>query len=256
MGRDLGHHRPRPSALPRRRRALPGEHRRAARGRHRTRRAVLRRHPARLRGPAHRACQPPRPGGEARSRGRAVARGGHGRGAHALRPRRPQDDQRHPRAPRRRPCAAARRRGPGRGRRGLPVRGRRAARGRRVRGGRCPGHGVADARDLAVTALRLLDDDRDTPISISCGAVEAGPGLEYPGQLLRAADSAQYASKRRGGGQVCTAEASALRDFTGERPRVKKRGLDRAAGRDQLPRCSSCLDGEARGGAARSTGSR
>ena len=88
-----------------------------------------------------------------------------------------------------------------------------------------PGHGVAETRELALTAIRLLSDERDTPISISCGAVEAGPGLEYPSQLLRAADSAQYASKRRGGGQVCTAEASALRDFAAERPRTKRRGL-------------------------------
>ncbi len=88
-----------------------------------------------------------------------------------------------------------------------------------------PGHGVAEARDLAITAIRILDDGRDTPISISCGAAEAGPGLEYPSQLLRAADSAQYASKRRGGGQICTAEASALRDLSTERPRAKRRGL-------------------------------
>jgi putative nucleotidyltransferase with HDIG domain len=88
-----------------------------------------------------------------------------------------------------------------------------------------PGLGVAEVREVAVTALRLLSDGRDTPISISCGAVEAGPGLEYSGQLLRAADSAQYASKRRGGGQVCTAEASALRDFTEPRTRVRRRGL-------------------------------
>jgi diguanylate cyclase (GGDEF)-like protein len=88
-----------------------------------------------------------------------------------------------------------------------------------------PGHGVAQARDLAITALRLLAEDRDTPIAISCGAVEAGPGLERSTELLRAADSAQYASKRRGGGQVCTAEASALREFAAPRARGKRRGL-------------------------------
>jgi putative nucleotidyltransferase with HDIG domain len=55
--------------------------------------------------------------------------------------------------------------------------------------------------------------------------VEAGPGLEYSGQLLRAADSGQYAAKRRGGGQVCTAEASALRDFAEPRGRGRRRGM-------------------------------
>ena len=88
-----------------------------------------------------------------------------------------------------------------------------------------PGLGVDDARDLGLTALRLLAEDRDTPIAISCGAVEAGPGLEHQGQLLRAADSGQYAAKRRGGGQVCTAEASALREPIEPRGRAKRRGI-------------------------------
>ncbi len=101
-----------------------------------------------------------------------------------------------------------------------------------------PGLGLEDARDLAVTAIRLLDEGRDTPIAISCGAVEAGPGLEYPSQLLRAADSAQYAAKRRGGGQVCTAEASALREFPGERPRVRS-AASPSVSTPPAPACSS-----------------
>ena len=88
-----------------------------------------------------------------------------------------------------------------------------------------PGLGVVEARELGITTLQLLAEDRDTPIAISCGAVEAGPGLEHAGQLMRAADSGQYAAKRRGGGQVCTAEASALREFTEPRGRGKRRGL-------------------------------
>ena len=88
-----------------------------------------------------------------------------------------------------------------------------------------PGHGVAEARDLAVTASACSTTGATRRSRSPAARWRPGPGLEYPGQLLRAADSAQYASKRRGGGQVCTAEASALRDFTGERPRVKKRGL-------------------------------
>ena len=87
------------------------------------------------------------------------------------------------------------------------------------------GFGMSEARDLGITALRLLAEERDTPVAISCGAVEAGPGLEQPSDILRAADSAQYAAKRRGGRQVCTAEASAAREFTGPRARGKRRGL-------------------------------
>lgn len=62
------------------------------------------------------------------------------------------------------------------------------------------------AREVAGTALRLLREDRDIAISLSCGAVAAGPGIEGSEALLRAADTAQYASKRRGGGQLCIAE--------------------------------------------------
>ena len=46
-------------------------------------------------------------------------------------------------------------------------------------------------------------------LSVSCGAAQAGPGTETPEQLLRAADAAQYAAKRRGGSQFCTAAGAA-----------------------------------------------
>lgn len=88
-----------------------------------------------------------------------------------------------------------------------------------------PGLGVEEARDLGITMLRLLAQDRDTPIAVSCGAVEAGPGLEHTAQLLWAAGSGQYAAKRRGGGQVCTAEVGALRESSGPRGRGRRRGI-------------------------------
>ena len=60
---------------------------------------------------------------------------------------------------------------------------------------------------MAEAALAALADDRDLRLSISCGAASWGSAVRSPEQLLRAADAAQYAAKRRGGGQFCTAVA-------------------------------------------------
>ncbi len=81
------------------------------------------------------------------------------------------------------------------------------------------------AEEVAGAALTALGAERDSRLSISCGAAQAGPGLRTPDQLLRAADGAQYAAKRRGGGQFCTAagvpvasdaDVVAPSDFTGD----------------------------------------
>ena len=69
------------------------------------------------------------------------------------------------------------------------------------------GAAVDAASDVAAAALRILREERDTRVGVSCGAAMAGPGLEEPEALMRAADAAQYAAKRRGGGQLCTAGA-------------------------------------------------
>ena len=63
------------------------------------------------------------------------------------------------------------------------------------------GGGLTAARTLGGAALRALAADRDMPISISCGAATSGPATRTRDQLLRAADAAQYAAKRGGGGQ-------------------------------------------------------
>ena len=42
-------------------------------------------------------------------------------------------------------------------------------------------------------------------VSLSCGAAIAGRGTDSPARLLKAADTAQYVAKRRGGNRVCTA---------------------------------------------------
>lgn len=85
------------------------------------------------------------------------------------------------------------------------------------------GVGLAAASDVAGTALRVLGEERDTTIAVSCGAVAAGPGIERPDQLMRAADAAQYAAKRRGGGQLCTAGSETFGSDPGPRGRRARR---------------------------------
>lgn len=83
---------------------------------------------------------------------------------------------------------------------------------------------------VAATALGILRDERDTPISVSCGLAAAGPGAEQPDLLMRAADAAQYAAKRRGGGQVCTAGVDDFRSLlaVGEGGQGRRRGRRRS----------------------------
>jgi diguanylate cyclase (GGDEF)-like protein len=67
------------------------------------------------------------------------------------------------------------------------------------------GKSVDEACVVGEAAIQILESDRDLPASISCGATSVeGPGATR-GRVLRSADSAQYAAKRMGGGQVCTA---------------------------------------------------
>jgi diguanylate cyclase (GGDEF)-like protein len=68
---------------------------------------------------------------------------------------------------------------------------------------------IEAAGEVARTVLELLgDDDATLPLSLSFGAAEARPG-STAAELLRAADTAQYAAKRRGGGRLCTADPDA-----------------------------------------------
>lgn len=69
---------------------------------------------------------------------------------------------------------------------------------------------IRAAEEVAAAALHALAAEPDERPSISCGAAQSSPGmLRSPEQLLRAADAAQYAAKRRGGGQFCSAAGAA-----------------------------------------------
>jgi diguanylate cyclase (GGDEF)-like protein len=68
---------------------------------------------------------------------------------------------------------------------------------------------IEAAARVARTALELLADrELDLPLSLSFGAAEDTLTCT-PAELLRAADTAQYAAKRRGGGRLCTADPDA-----------------------------------------------
>lgn len=84
------------------------------------------------------------------------------------------------------------------------------------------------ASEVARTALELLgSDDATLPLSLSFGAAEAHAASAAT-ELLRAADTAQYAAKRRGGGRLCTADPDAepLPADLGERRQVRVNQID------------------------------
>jgi diguanylate cyclase (GGDEF)-like protein len=92
---------------------------------------------------------------------------------------------------------------------------------------------LAVAGEVAQTALQLLAAEDDPRLSLSFGAAAATGGTT-PAELLRAADTAQYAAKRRGGGRLCTADVEALPDGDDRdraRPRAIEQRLDRACAR-------------------------
>ena len=87
------------------------------------------------------------------------------------------------------------------------------------------GFSVSVAREVAATALKLLREGRDVRVSLSCGAAPASAGVDTSTSLLRAADTAQYAAKRRGGDQICTADTAAPAESAAPRRRLNRRSL-------------------------------
>jgi diguanylate cyclase (GGDEF)-like protein len=61
-----------------------------------------------------------------------------------------------------------------------------------------PSGDAAAARSIAEAAARRLAGDDPIAVRISCGAAARSAGIERPGELLRAADAAQYQAKRAG----------------------------------------------------------
>lgn len=63
---------------------------------------------------------------------------------------------------------------------------------------------LGEVEEIAVVAQRELADLRPH-LTISCGVATATARVATASQLLAAADTAQYAAKRRGGDRICTA---------------------------------------------------
>jgi diguanylate cyclase (GGDEF)-like protein len=103
------------------------------------------------------------------------------------------------------------------------------------------------AGEVAATALRILREERDTTVSLSCGVAAAGPGTERPESLMRAADAAQYAAKRRGGAQVCSVGVDDFHELlAGEAEGPRRRGRRRSQAErteDACGRVLGLLDG-------------
>ena len=114
------------------------------------------------------------------------------------------------------------------------------------------GHGAADARALARDAAARLAAASGGQATFSCGVAVLDGEHRHAGELFRAADAAQYAAKRVGGGQVFVAEPDVTAPEPagggGARRRFRDAGPDdeRAVVRDVLAR----LDGELAGAGA------
>ena len=106
------------------------------------------------------------------------------------------------------------------------------------------GADLAAAGSVASTALRILREERDTAVSVSCGVAAAGPGTERPESLMRAADAAQYAAKRRGGAQVCSAGRDDFHELlsAGEAAPQRRRGRRRSQAERTEEACGRALD--------------
>jgi diguanylate cyclase (GGDEF)-like protein len=104
------------------------------------------------------------------------------------------------------------------------------------------GQGIEKAVAIGGAAVAALGDSDDGPLSISCGAAISGSTTETSGALLNAADTALYAAKRRGGGQVCSAAEGA------QGPRERRRLRREAGPADAIAAATNSLIHELDGG--------
>jgi diguanylate cyclase (GGDEF)-like protein len=70
------------------------------------------------------------------------------------------------------------------------------------------GRSAEDARLLGETVLAELAKAPGPRLTVSCGVASIGLGARRGGDLLRAADAAQYTAKRTGRNRVCVSDAS------------------------------------------------
>ena len=68
------------------------------------------------------------------------------------------------------------------------------------------GRGADDARRLGERVLAELARAEGPPLTVSCGVASLGLGAQRGGDLLRAADAAQYTAKRSGRNRVCVSD--------------------------------------------------
>ena len=88
-----------------------------------------------------------------------------------------------------------------------------------------PGVGADQAVALGERIIARTVAGPPSALTVSCGVATLGMGVTRPADLLRAADTAQYAAKRGGRGRVCLADPRPSVDW--RRPSVDAAGLRR-----------------------------
>ena len=105
------------------------------------------------------------------------------------------------------------------------------------------GRTAEDARRLGETMLAELGGADGPALTASCGVASIGLGARRGGDLLRAADAAQYTAKRTGRNRVCVADAELEQTWrAGRSERRAIRGRRHAASLDLARLLDDALD--------------
>jgi diguanylate cyclase (GGDEF)-like protein len=92
-----------------------------------------------------------------------------------------------------------------------------------------PGHGWEQAKALGERVLRRLAETSPGDLMASCGVASLGIGVERATDLMRAADTAQYAAKRGGRGRVYAADLTSTKSWSPPAPLASARRARRGA---------------------------